>query len=304
MKQVSGNQESYGFHFPGRLFSCLLGHDSLLTFRCIAPLPMSTFRSDAAQLFYEAEGAGPPIVLLHPFPLDHNFWSGERERLCTRYRTIFPDLRAHGDSELGDGPATMQKHADDVARLCHEERINKAFFVGVSIGGYVLFEFWRRHRERISALVLANTRAGAETPESKAARLQSAEKVLREGTSGFIEEMAGKLLSSATRSNRPDIVEAARSMMRKMSPQDVAAVLGGMAERPDSIPTLSTIDVPTLILAGEEDSVPMSEFELMRRKIPASRLHVISGAGHYAALEKPEEFSRLLRTFFDSLPRP
>ena len=265
---------------------------------------MSTFRSGDAQLFYEVRGEGPSIVLLHPFPLDHSFWSGVMEKLGVRYRVITPDLRAHGESECGDGPATMQKDADDLARLCREERINKAFFVGVSIGGYVLFEFWRRYRERISALVLANTRAAAETPESKTIRLQSAERVLREGTAGFIEEMTGKLLSGATRFNRPDIVEVARQMMRKMSPQAIAAVQRGMAERPDSIPILATINVPTLILTGEQDSVPLSEFELMRRQIPASRLQAISDAGHYAALEKPQEFGRLLRTFFDDLPQP
>jgi 3-oxoadipate enol-lactonase len=198
----------------------------------------------------------------------------------------------------------MQKHADDVMRLCRELHLNKAFFVGVSIGGYILFEFWRRSREQVAALVLANTRAGAETPESKAARFQSVERVLREGTGSFVEEMAGKLLSGTTRTNRPDVVEAARQMMRKMSPQDVAAVQQGIAERPDSTATLATITTPTLLIAGAEDIVPLSEMERMRRQIRGSSLQVISGAGHYAAMEKPDEFGRLLRTFYDGLPQP
>ena len=160
---------------------------------------MPTFRSGDAQIFYEVEGSGPPVVLLHPFPLNHEFWNGVAPQLSTRYRLILPDLRAHDDSELGDGPATMRKHADDIALLCREERVGKACFVGVSIGGYVLFEFWRRHREHIAALVLANTRAGGETPESRVARLQSAERVLREGTAWFVDDMAGKLISSVTR---------------------------------------------------------------------------------------------------------
>lgn len=265
---------------------------------------MNTFRSGDAQLVYQAQGDGPPIVLLHPFPLDHTFWSGVGEQLSTRYRIILPDLRAHGESELGDGPATMQKHAEDLMHLCREQHLNKAFFVGVSIGGYILFEFWRRSREQVAALVLANTRAGAETPESKAARLQSVERVLREGTGSFIEDMAGKLFSGTTRTNRPDIVETARQMMRKMSPQDVAAVQQGIAERPDSTATLATISMPTLLIAGAEDSVPLSEMELMRRQIRGSNLQVISGAGHYAAMEKPDEFGRLLRTFCDGLPQP
>ncbi len=264
---------------------------------------MPTVRSSDAQLFYEVAGSGPPLVLLHPFPLNHSFWRPVAERLRTRYRLIMPDLRAHGDSEAGDGPATMQKMAADLALLCREEGIAKAWFVGVSIGGYVLFEFWRRYRDQVGALVLSNTRAGAETPESRTNRLAIADRVLREGAAGFIAEMLSKLMSPVTLTNRPDIVDAARRMMRQMSPQDIAAAQRGMADRPDSVPTLKTIDVPTLIIAGEDDSIPRAEFELMRQQFPNSRLQVISRAGHYAALEQPEEFAELLRGFFDNSPR-
>ncbi len=262
---------------------------------------MPTFRSGDAQLFYEMAGNGPEIVLLHPFPLNRRFWDSLKPQLSTRYRLILPDLRAHGASELGEGPATMQKLADDLAGLCREEGVRKAFFVGVSIGGYLLFEFWRRYRDHVAALVLANTRPGAETSEGRTNRLQLADRVLREGTDGFIEEMLAKLLSEATRTNRPDIVSVARRMMQSMSAEDIAAVQRGMAERPDSVATLSTINVPTLIIAGDEDSIPLSEFELMRQHISGSRLQVIAQAGHYAALEKPAEFGALLRTFFDGL---
>jgi len=264
---------------------------------------MATIRSTDAQLYYVVVGQGPSVVLLHPFPLNHNFWTAIVPQLSSRYRVILPDLRAHGASELGDGPATMQKLADDLARICREEKTDKASFAGVSIGGYLLFEFWRRYREQVAALVLANTRAGPETPDSKAARLKAADRVLREGTAGFIEEMLSKLLSQATRTNRPDIVDAARKMMQAMSPDDVAGVQRGMAERPDSVATLATINVPALIIAGDEDSVPRSEFELMRQRITGSDLRVISPAGHYAALEKPEEFGALLRAFLNRLPR-
>jgi len=258
---------------------------------------MATIRSSDAELYYEVLGDGPTVVLLHPFPLNHNFWTAIAAPLSSRYRLIIPDLRAHGASELGDGPATMQKLADDLARLCREEKLGKAVFVGVSIGGYLLFEFWRRYREQVAALVLANTRADAETPESKAARLQTADRVLREGTAGFIEEMLARVLSPTTRANRPDIVDAARKMMQAMSPDDVAGVQRGIAARPDSIPTLATINVPTLIIAGQDDSVPFDQFELMRQGITDSQLRSIPRAGHYAALERPEEFGGLLREF-------
>ena len=260
---------------------------------------MPTFRSGDALLSYEVAGNGPDVLLLHPFPLNRHFWGSVTPQLSTRYRVILPDLRGHGDSELGEGPVTMQKLADDLFRLCLQERISKAFFVGVSIGGYLLFEFWRRYREQVAALVLANTRPGAEMPEGKANRLQLADRVLREGTDRFLEEMLSKLLSQTTRTNRPDIADAARRMMQSMSADDIAGVQRGMAERPDSVATLATINVPTLLIAGDEDSIPLSEFELMRQQIPGSRLQVIAQAGHYAALEKPAEFGALLRTFLD-----
>jgi len=117
---------------------------------------MATFHSGDAQLVYEITGTGPDLVLLHPFPLHHQFWDSVLEQLASRYRIFLPDLRAHGDSEAGDGPVTMEKLADDLDRLCQEFDIRRAVFVGVSIGGYALFEFWRRHRERVGALVLAH----------------------------------------------------------------------------------------------------------------------------------------------------
>src|ERR1700687_528502 len=214
---------------------------------------MSTFRSGDAHLSYEIAGAGPDVVLLHPFPLNRHFWDSVVGQLSTRYRLILPDLRAHGESELGEGPVTMQKLADDLSRLCRQERITKAFFVGVSIGGYLLCEFWRRYRAHVAALVLANTRPGAETPEGKANRLQLAHRVLHEGTESFIEEM----LSKTTRTNRPDLVDRARQMMQSMSAEDVAGLQRGMAERPDSVATLATINVPTLLIAGSDDSIPL-----------------------------------------------
>jgi 3-oxoadipate enol-lactonase len=264
---------------------------------------MATFRSGDAQLVYEVTGTGPDVVLLHPFPLDHHFWNGVLDQLATRYCVFLPDLRAHGDSETGDGPVTMQKLADDLDRLCREFDITRAIFVGVSIGGYTLFEFWRRHRERVRTLVLANTRAGAETAEGRTARLATADKVLREGTAGFIEDLLPKLFSSATVTNRPDIVDAGRTMAKKMSRADIAAVQRGMADRADSIPTLATINVPTLVVAGEDDSVPLAELELMHQRIAGSAMRVIAKAGHYAAMERPAEFGRLLRTFCDAQPR-
>jgi 3-oxoadipate enol-lactonase len=247
-------------------------------------------------------GEGAPVVLLHPFPLNHQFWNGCLPFLEDRYRLILPDLRGHGDSMPGEGPATMEKHARDIARVCDELGIGKAVFAGVSIGGYILFECWRQFRERISALILANTRAAAETAEGRANRLKSIEAVQQKGPTPFIEELIPRLVGQTTLSGRLDRVETVRAMMARMSVPGIVAIQQGMADRPDSIPTLRMITAPTLIIAGAEDNAtPLAEAEVMHRGIAGSRLEIVERGGHYAAFEQPEEFGRLMRVFLDKL---
>ena len=258
--------------------------------------------SQDAELHYETLGEGPDLVLLHPFPTNHRFWMGVADMLASRYRLIAYDLRAHGDSSPGNGPATMERHAADLARLCDVAKVNKAIFAGVSIGGYVLFEFWRRHRERVAALILANTRATPDTDEGRAARLKSIEDVSNNGPASFLESMIPKLLGQHTRENRPDVVEGARKMMSKMTAAGIAAVQQGMAARPDSVPTLPTVDVPTLLLAGAEDTLtPLADAELMRQNIPGSRLEVVPRAGHFAIYEQRNAAGKVIRGFLDDL---
>jgi 3-oxoadipate enol-lactonase len=255
-----------------------------------------------AEIAYYVLGEGPPVILLHPFPVNHEFWLPVAEALAMPYRIILPDLRGHGDSEVGEGPATMDKHAADIARVMDDADIGRAPLVGVSIGGYALFEFWRRHRGRVAALGLCNTKAPADSAEARAARLQAANDVLERGTEPFFESMIPRLLGKSTRETRPDLVAGALNMMRKMSPEDIAQVQRGMAERPDSVDILKTINVPTLLVTGDEDILTgANEAELMRQHISSSQLRVIPKAGHYSPWEQPEEAGRLLRQFLERL---
>jgi len=266
------------------------------------PQSAQRVRSGDADIFYWTLGGGPPVVLLHPFPVHHEFWLPIAETLAARHRLILPDLRGHGESEVGDGPATMEKHASDLARVLDDAEIGRAPLIGVSIGGYLLFEFWRKHRGRVAALALCNTKAPADNAEGRAGRLKAATDVLERGTEPFFESMIPRVLAKTTRDTRPDLVEAALHMMRKMSPQDVAEVQRGMAERPDSVDTLKTINVPTLLVTGDEDTTTgVNEAELMRQQIAGSQLRVIPKAGHYAAWEQPEQAARLLRQFLDGV---
>jgi len=262
-----------------------------------------SLRSDDAEIFYEIQGQGPAVVLLHPFPAHHEFWLPVIPALESRYQLILPDLRGHGDSGVGHGPAFMAKHAADIARVMDTAGVGKAAFIVCSIGGYIVFEFLRRFRARVSALALCNTRPQADTPEARANRLKAADTVLEQGAEQFLQSMVPKLLGATTISSRPDLVEGALRMMRKMSPEDISLVQRGMAERPDSVRDLERINLPTLIVMGEEDPLSTAaDGELMRQNIPGSRLKVIPKAGHYAPWERPEAVGPLLRQFLDFVP--
>jgi pimeloyl-ACP methyl ester carboxylesterase len=264
--------------------------------------PSQSVKSGDAQIVYRIFGDGPPVVLLHPFPVNHEFWLPVAESLATRYRVVLPDLRGHGDSDVGEGPATMEKHGADIAAVMDDAQVVRASLVGVSIGGYALFEFWRKYRGRVSALGLCNTKAPDDGPEARATRLQAANEVLERGTEPFFESMIPRVLAKTTRETRPDLVDAALRMMRKMSPEDVAQVQRGMAARSDSVEILKTVNVPTLLVTGDEDPMTgANEAELMRRHIPRSELRIIPKAGHYSPWEQPEEAARILRQFLDSV---
>src|SRR5258708_33200992 len=135
---------------------------------------MQRIKSGDAEIAYWALGDGAPVVLLHPFPRNHGFWQPVAQTLATRYRVILPDLIGHGESGIGDGPATMEKHAADIARVMDDADVGRAPLIGVSIGGYALFELWRKNRGRVPALGLCNTKAPADNPETRPARLQPA----------------------------------------------------------------------------------------------------------------------------------
>ncbi len=263
---------------------------------------MQRVRSDDAEIVYQVEGSGPPVVLLHPFPCHHQFWDPIIPALNSRYRVIRPDLRGHGDSDIGEGPAVMAKHAADLVRVMDAVEAGKAVLVGCSIGGYILFEFWRRHRARVSAIVICDSRPQADSAEGRANRLKAAADVRERGTEPFFESQIPRLMGHTTVSTRPDLVAGAHTMMRKMSAEDVSLVQRGMADRPDSVGDLKTINIPTLIVIGEEDVfATVADGELMRQHIAGSQLKVIPKAGHYSPYEQPTAVGPLLRQFLDTI---
>ena len=257
------------------------------------------------EVAYDDAGGGEALVLLHGFPFDRSMWGGQSEVLSARWRVITPDLRGFGETPLGDGgTATMDEMAEDLAALLDALNVGRAVLGGLSMGGYVAFEFFRRFPRRVRALVLADTRPQADTDEGRRTREENARKVLRDGIRPLADSMLPKLLSASTLEGGPDVVERVRSMMLAVRPEGAAAALRGMAARRDQTELLPRIDVPTLILVGAEDAItPPSDAEAMAAKIKGARLVRVEGAAHLSNVERPGEFNRALVDFVDGLPK-
>jgi 3-oxoadipate enol-lactonase len=264
---------------------------------------MSLIRIDDIQMAYTDTGVGRPIVLLHGYPFNRSLWNEQVVALSTSYRIIVPDLRGFGESDSSPGPATMNRMAQDVAQLLDHLEISRAVIGGLSMGGYVALAFYKQFPSRVRALVLADTRAQADTEEAKQTRAQQAEKALSEGMAGIADAMLPKLLTPETVSKRPEIVKRVRDMMLKTKPEGAAAALFGMAERNDSTELLSRITTKTLILVGAEDPLtPPADSEKMHNAIAGSSLIVLENASHVSNLERTAEFNEALMSFLrDSL---
>jgi len=208
---------------------------------------------------------------------------------------IAPDLRGLGASARGSGATSLDQHADDMAALLDHLAIENATVAGLSMGGYISFALWRRHRERVAALILADTRAGADSEEGRQGREKNARLAEEQGPSAIADQMLPKLLSP----NAPAALrDQVRAIIESNDRAGIAAALRAMAARPDSTPLLATIDVPTLVIVGAEDALtPPSEAEAMFNAIPGCRLAEIPGAGHLSNVEAPEAFNAEVTEF-------
>jgi 3-oxoadipate enol-lactonase len=254
------------------------------------------------EIAFDDQGAGPVIVLLHGFPFNRTLWEEQVNALKEKHRVITLDLRGHGESEVKGEAVSMEEMAKDVAGLLDKLEIKRAAIAGLSMGGYVALAFWRLFPMRVRALILADTRAGADTDEGKQNRSVQAEKAVKEGMDVIVSAMLPKLFSSNTVERQPAVVKRVKEMMLATDAVGAAAALLGMAERHDQRPFLEEIIAPVLIIVGREDAItPVSESESMHRLIAGSRLEILEGAGHVSNMERPAEFNRCLLDFLQDI---
>jgi len=245
------------------------------------------------------EGQGTPLLLVHGFPLDHRMWLGQIAGLTDSYRVIAPDLRGFGQSDVTPGTATMEQHADDLAKLLDTLGVTEPIaFCGLSMGGYIAWQFFARHRQKLGKLILCDTRAIADSPDAAKGRMATADKVIKEGSQVVAEAMLGKLFAPAAIERKAEFVESTRQVMLGTKPEGVAAALRGMAARVDFTSRLASIDVPTLVLCGTSDAIaPLAEMQGIAAAIPGAKFAEIPDAGHMAPLEQPAAVNDRLRKF-------
>lgn len=252
----------------------------------------------------EGPASGQTAVLLHGFPLNGSMWTAQSRHLAEGgFRVVVPDLRGHGRSPVGTGPATMEACARDVLQLADAVGAGRFWLGGFSMGGYVAFEICRLAPERLRGLLLSDTRAEPDTEEGRAARKELVQKLRQKGTVALEEAMGPRLVSELTRRARQGVWEMVQSMIHSTPVEGAIASLQGMMVRRDQRPLLAKIRVPTLIVVGAEDRItPPSDAVAMQRGIPGAQLRIVTGAAHMTPMEAPEAFNHFLDDWLKGFP--
>lgn len=237
----------------------------------------------------------PPLVLVHGFPLSAAMWAPVRPYLESRSWVVTPDLPGFGGTPPLPGPVSMEALADWVADLADDLAIDRFVLGGHSMGGYVALALAARRPERLAGLVLVDTRATADTPEAADRRRAAAADIGLHGGAPFRESFLPNLVGETTRRTRPEVVAGMHALAEAVSDRVLVACLEGMRQRPDRSGLLARLDLPALVLVGEEDVVtPPAESAAMARAMPQAEMVVIPGAGHTPSLEQPEATGRAL----------
>jgi pimeloyl-ACP methyl ester carboxylesterase len=252
---------------------------------------MSTASVNDITIGYDDEGTGDDVlVLVHGHPFDRSMWRPQVEHFSAAgWRVIAADLRGYGESTVVPGVTPLSVFASDVAALATHLGVEKFVLGGLSMGGQIVLDFARQFPHRLRGLILADTFAQAETPEGRRNRNDMADRLLREGMSGYADEVLWKMVAPH---NAGPVSEHVSRMMHNAPPEGAAAALRGRAERPDYTDLLGTITVPTLVVVGSDDEfTPVPDAEYMHERVPGSALVVVDGAAHMPNLERTGAFN-------------
>jgi pimeloyl-ACP methyl ester carboxylesterase len=242
---------------------------------------------------------GNYLVLVHGFPLDHTVWQRQIDYFVDHCRVIAPDLRGFGASDVTPGAVSMEQMADDVAAVLDALEVReKVIFCGLSMGAYIGWQFWKKYRNRVAGLIVCDSRAVADSPEAAAGRRNLAATTLKEGSAAAAKVMLPKMFAPVTYEKHKELVERVRLMMERHKPVGIAAALEGLATRIDARELLPTIDVPALVIVGQDDVISTAdEMRQIADAIPDAGWVVVPEAGHLAILENPAVVNEAIAEF-------
>lgn len=254
-------------------------------------------------LSWRDKGKGDAVVFIHGFPFRSTMWAPQFDAVPDGWRFIAPDLRGFGTSERGSALLSIDLFADDIVGLLDHLQIEQAVVCGLSMGGYIALSLVHRYPHRVRALVLAATRASADSEEAIQARRELALGARNQGAQVVVDSMLPKLFSANTKMQHPEIVEFVRNMMATTAPETMAGSLIAMAHRQDHRENLQRIDVSTMIVRGDQDEIiAREEMDLLARGIRGAKYEVIPNVGHMPNVEAPDVFNQLLLNFLQFLP--
>jgi 3-oxoadipate enol-lactonase len=257
---------------------------------------------NGVSLAVEVRGEGPAVLFIHGYPHDRSLWAHQVESLegCRR---IAPDLRGMGQSDAPDLGYSLSTYAADLAALLDSLAVHEVVLCGLSMGGYIAFEFLRRWRPRVRALILMDTRAEADSAEVRRARDTAAATAREGGAPAIADSLLPTMLSPETRAKSPEVVDKVRAMMAATPVAGMVGALAAMRDRPDSTPLLATLTgLPTLVMVGEDDSLtPPERARVIAQGIPGARLMILPAAGHLPPMERPIQTTEALREFLRRL---
>ena len=256
-----------------------------------------------SMLAYTDLGTGQPVVLLHAFPLTRQMWKDDAQAWSPRFRILAPDLPGFGDSAASAADFTMENCATEVSQFLRDRGVNeKVTLVGLSMGGYIAFEFIRLFPEKISGLVLTATHPLPDTEDAAKGRRETAEFVLKEGAHALSERLIPKLLGATTLGTKPEVTRRVQELIISNTTQGIANACFGLALRRDSTSVLQEIRVPTLIVAGSEDAlIPEARAIEMKQQVNRAELAVFTACGHLVNLEQPQAFQKRVLEFLEIL---
>lgn len=252
--------------------------------------------------YNESGTSSVPLIFIHGFPFDKNMWNPQMKALENIVRVISYDIRGYGKSTTSGEKPAISLFADDLVKFMDMLRIDKAIICGLSMGGYIALDVLYRYRNRFSGIVLCDTQCIADTPETKAKRYDTIKKIEENGLNDFAEAFVKNIFSEVTLSHNTKSVEQIKQTILSTPVETVVSTLKALAERWQMCSTLNEINIPALIICGEEDKVtPVAQSDFLNKNISNSTLHIIGKAGHLSSLEQPEIFNGFLHKFISDI---